>query len=73
MTDPLARRMPGNIIISSADDPHMTLARSQEGAVGAAAEANLEGKTAVAAAVLRTINVGDGPVSTPHAQENCHI
>ena len=51
----------------------MTSARSREGAVGAAAEANLEGKTAVAAAVLRTINVGDGPVSTPHARENCHI
>ena len=73
VTDPLAHRMPGNIITPSADDPHMTSARSREGAVGAAAEANLEGKTAVAAAVLRTINVGDGPVSTPHARENCHI
>ena len=51
----------------------MTSARSREGAVGAAAEANLEGKTAVAAAVLHTINVGDGPVSTPHARDNYHI
>ena len=56
-----------------ADDPHMTSARSRKGAVGAAAEANLEGKTAVAATVLRTINVGDGPVSMPHARDNCHI